>query len=209
VGIPEIREELALWGQEHSLAAWSLEDQLRLALALFESSLAEDKLAGILYLQGHLYDRLSWKALLREYEGLFSKGLIFDWNTCDWFGVRVLGPTIALHGLPPARAIAAWQRAEDLWQARASVVAFVPVAGDPRFHPLVYDACRVLILREERFAKTAVGWVLREISGYDKEGVRAFVEAHLREFSIESLRNALKSFTKEDRDRYVRQLKAG
>jgi 3-methyladenine DNA glycosylase AlkD len=50
----------------------------------------------------------------------------------------------------------------------------------------------VLIRREERFAKTAVGWVLRDLSKHDSAVVKDFVDQNLRYFSAESLRNALK-----------------
>ena len=59
-------------------------------------------------------------------------------------------------------------------------------------------SCQVLIRREERFAKTAVGWVLRDISKYDPAFVMRVVEENLVHFSTESLRNALKYFAKED-----------
>lgn len=209
VGIPEIRRQLAHWRDESGIAAWANREQLGIALQLFDSPLAEDKLAGILFLQQYLYDQFAWEPLLGAYERLYAEGLIFDWNTCDWFCVRVLGPTIAQNGLPCARAIAGWRHSLDLWQARSSVVAFVPIADDTRYYPCILDSCRVLIRREERFAKTAVGWILREISRHDQDGVKAFVETHLRGFSLESLRNALKYASREEQQRYVSRLKAG
>ena len=50
VGIPEIRNILALWRDEFGIATLDKQDQLVLALRLFDSSFAEDKLAGILFL---------------------------------------------------------------------------------------------------------------------------------------------------------------
>jgi hypothetical protein len=47
VGIPEIRRQLAEWRKTTGVAAWPAADQLRLVLSLFESGIAEDKLAGI------------------------------------------------------------------------------------------------------------------------------------------------------------------
>ena len=209
IGIPEIRVRLAQWHDEVGIANWEKTAQLRIALRLFESSIAEDKLAGILFLQEYLYDQLEWRALLPKYEQLYAKGLIFDWNTCDWFCVRVLGPTILSNGLACAKSIAGWSQADNLWQARSSVVAFVPVAADDRYHPLIYESCDSLIRRNERFAKTAVGWILRDLSKHDKDGVKEFIESHLKCFSIESIRNALKYFPDNERNQYVAKLKAG
>ncbi len=208
VGIPEIRNQLALWRDEFGIAIWDKQDQLLIALRLFDSSFAEDKLAGILFLQEYLYGQFEWKALLEKYKQLYLNSLIFDWNTCDWFCVRVLGPTIAKNGLACAEAVSAWSQAENLWQARSSVVAFVPVSADNRYYPLIYKSCQDLIQRDERFAKTAVGWILRDLSKHDKQGVKDFVEGHLGSFSVESIRNTLKYFPDNERDDYVQRLKA-
>ena len=208
VGIPEIRKQLANWRAACGIAAWDDQAQLRLALRLFESGLAEDKLAGILFLQEYLYDRFAWETLLPQYEQLYARGLIFDWNTCDWFCVRVLGPAIAAHGPPCAEAIAAWQHARNRWQARSSVVAFVPVVPDARYHPLIFESCQTLIRREERFAKTAVGWILRELSKDNKADVTAFIQHHIRYFSAEALKNALKYFEADTQKAYLQRLRA-
>lgn len=208
VGIPEIRDLLAVWINEHRIQDFSKEDQLEIALALIGESIAEDKLAGILYFQYYLYDQLSWEVLLEKYETLYANGWIFDWNTCDWFCVRVLSPTIAKNGIACAKSISSWRTAENLWQARSSVVAFVKVTSDRSYYPDIHESCHVLIERPERFAKTSVGWILRDISKYDEIFVRSFVEQHLKFFSIESLRNAVKYLDKEDRDKYVKLLKA-
>jgi 3-methyladenine DNA glycosylase AlkD len=72
----------------------------------------------------------------------------------------------------------------------------------------VLASCQALIERDERFAKTAVGWILRDISKRDPVLVKEFVELKLTRFSLESLRNTLKYFPSEDRDRYVGRLKA-
>ncbi|MEW5976797.1 MAG: DNA alkylation repair protein [Acidobacteriota bacterium] len=207
VAIPEIRNQLAQWREASGLSTWEKHDQLLIALQLFESSVAEDKLAGILYLQDYLFDRFEWKDLVEKYRYLYLNDLIFDWNTCDWFCVRVLGPTIANNGLPCAEAIAGWARTENLWQARSSVVAFVPVSADSRYYPLIYRSCHFLIRREERFAKTGVGWILRELSKHDQNGVQEFVQSHLESFSRESIKNALKYFNDSDQKSYLKWFK--
>lgn len=208
VGIPDIRKQLANWREECGIATWPKVEQLRIALQLFASPIAEDKLAGILFLQDYLYDQFAWPLLVAEYEQLYAHNLIFDWNTCDWFCVRVLGPTIATHGLPCAQALAAWSFADHLWQARSAVVAFVPVAAEAHYYPLILQSCAALIQRDERFAKTAVGWILREMSKYDAERVRGFVEQHLRNFSVEALKNALKYFDAQEQQQYLQRLKS-
>jgi 3-methyladenine DNA glycosylase AlkD len=207
VGIPEIRLLVAAWRDEYGIKDFSKADQLELALALLREPIAEDKLAGILYLQYYSYDQLDWEILLSKYETLYTDELIFDWNTCDWFCVRVLGPTIARNGLDCAKSISAWKTATNLWQARSSVVAFVKVASNQSYYPHIQASCHLLIQRQERFAKTSVGWILRDISKHDEQFVKLFVEQHLKYFSVESLRNTLKYLTREERERYVKMLK--
>ena len=207
VGIPQIRSVLAAWRSDSGVGYWPLADQFALALRLFEEPMAEDKLAGVLFLQEYLYDRMPWRTSLRHYSSLFERRLIADWNTCDWFCVRVLGPTIATHGSACATAISRWNQSPELWKARASVVGFVPVIAEPVYHPLVLRSSVVLIRREERFAKTAVGWILRDLSKYEPGKVTAFVDEQLRYFSTEALRNALKYSPEATRRKRLKGMK--
>ena len=207
IGIPEIRNIVASWREQTGLAQMPENDQLRVALALFEEAVAEDKLAGVLFLQYYLYDKFPCRELIGKYETLFSRNLIFDWNTCDWFCVRVLGPTIARYKEPAARAISSWRNATNVWQARSSVVPFVKVASEERYYPYIEAACTTLIRRDERFAKTAVGWLLRDVSKHNRGFVRVFMDNRIKHFSIESAKNAMKYFEKKEREQYLRLLK--
>jgi 3-methyladenine DNA glycosylase AlkD len=108
----------------------------------------------------------------------------------------VLGPLIQENGSACAHHIAEWRQAENLWQARAALVAFVNVAGSSEYYLAVEASCQVLIRRPERFAKTAVGWVLREVSNYDESFVQQVIAANIGHFSPESLKNATKYFNR-------------
>lgn len=207
-GIPQIRSVLSDWRSESGVGSWALADQFALALRLLEEPMAEDKLAGVLFLQEYLYDRIPWRESLRQYGLLFERGLIADWNTCDWFCVRVLGPTIAANGRVCASAVAKWSTSRELWKARASLIGFVPVIAVPGHYPLVLRSSAVLIRRDERFAKTAVGWILRDLSKFDPRTVTAFVEENLPYFSRESIRNALKYSPETIRRKFLKGMKA-
>ncbi len=180
-----------------------------LALALFEGAYTEDKLAGTLFLQEILLPAgaLLWQRDLDRFSALFDTGLIYDWNVCDWFCVKVLGPLIEAHGSACAEEIAGWREAGNLWRARASLVAFVKVASDNTYYPLVEASCPALIARPERFAKTAVGWILREISRHDEACVRRVLENNIQNFSAESLKKATKYLAQEEQDRYTQMRK--
>jgi hypothetical protein len=79
----------------------------------------------------------------------------------------------------------------DFPERVGSVVGFVPVIAAPEHHPLALRSSALLIRRDERFAKAAVGWILRELSKYAPATVTVFVRENLPCFSSESLRNAL------------------
>ncbi len=94
-----------------------------------------------------------------------------------------------------------------MWKARASVIGFVPVIAELDYHPLVLRSSAALIRREERFAKTAVGWVPRDLSKYDSGKVTAFVDQQLQYFSTESIRNALKYSPEATRRKRLKGMK--
>jgi 3-methyladenine DNA glycosylase AlkD len=135
---------------------------------------------------------------------LFTDGLIYDWNACDWFCVKVLGPLIQREGMACAVTVAEWRTAENLWQARASLVAFVNLANDRAYYPLIEQSCEVLIRREERFAKTGVGWVLSEVARHDPAYVRRVVRQNIEHFSAQSLNRAIKRFGEDEREGFRR-----
>ncbi len=205
-----IRRLVHQWHREQIDGRFEPEQQVDLALALFEGAYSEEKLAGTLFLQEILLPAgaLHWQRDLDQFAALFDKELIYDWNVCDWFCVKVLGPLIETHEPACAEEVAGWRDAENLWRARASLVAFVPVAGDNVYYPAVEASCAVLIARPERFAKTAVGWILREISRNDEAVVRQVLENNIQNFSSESLKNATKYFEKDEQDRYRQMLKS-
>ncbi|UCG25262.1 MAG: DNA alkylation repair protein [Chloroflexota bacterium] len=202
-----VRSEVHQWHQEYVEGELTLPEQLNLALILFEGAYTEEKLAGTLYLQEILLPAgaLDCPRDVVRFASLFDEGLIYDWNICDWFCIKVLGPLIEESGPDCADRIAEWRKSENLWRARASLVAFVPLAGDSAYYPAVKASCAVLIGRPERFAKTAVGWILREISRFDEDFVREVLNANIQHFSSESLKNATKYFGKEEQEQY-RQL---
>ncbi len=70
----------------------------------------------------------------------------------------------------------------SLWQRRAPAAAFASLGGAPapfpEFTALCLDVCRAVLAERQRFAQTAVGWLLRELSKRQPEVVAAFVAEH-------------------------------
>ena len=211
VKMGDVRAAVHTWFEEEELGELlSVEQQKDLALTLLEEDHAEDKLAGVLFLQEILLPEgaLDWRSDLPRFARLFDDEYISDWSICDWFCVKVLGPLVEQQGEPCARAISEWRGAQSVWQRRASVVAFAYLArkGDqnfPGFTEMVLDNCSDLLGSQERFAQTGVGWVLRELSRSDQGRVIGFVEATLNRFSREALKNAIKYLPPEVKERLL------
>lgn len=195
VGIPDIRTIVADWRQDRNLVDADGDQLMQLATTAVALPMAEDKLAAIILLQEHGLDRLAPDRHLAQIAGWFDDGHVADWNTCDWLCVRVLGPTVSAHGRAAAEQVAGWTDAPGLWRRRAAKVAFVNLApaGDasvPGLTELVLGACHRTASDPQRFAQTATGWVLRELSKADPAPVVTYVDQHLAQMSREAIRMA-------------------
>lgn len=216
VNLVTIREELFKWYQNEQVGKLAAAQKLDLALAFFAGKYAEDKLAGVLLLEEFILPgkEIGWRVLVSRFaKELFGKRHIADWNVCDWFCVRVLGPLAAQNGRECALAISAWKSSDYIWQARASAVAFANMAryGDrgqiEGLPDIILDSCSSLIKIDERFAKTAAGWVLRELSrsgGGNKDAVVEFIAKNKKHFSKESFDSATRKLEAAERSRLTR-----
>ncbi len=209
VKMGDVRKAVHAWFEEERLGErLSVGQQKDLALMLLKEDYTEDKLAGVLFLQEILLPAgaLDWRSDLLRFARLFDGGYIRDWNVCDWFCVKVLGPLVEQQGVACARAISEWREAQSVWQRRASVVAFANLARDgdqnfPGFTEMVLENCSHVLESRERFAQTGVGWILRELSRSDGGRVTRFIEANLERFSREALKNATKYLPPEVAER--------
>ncbi len=203
VGIPEIRKILL-----KQKSSFENDPQLiGIADELISLEIAEHKLAGVLIYQLFLLGKIDNKKILEHIEILFEKGYIYDWNTCDWLCVRVLTPIIDEGKGDDSSRILNWHTNKDYWQARASLVPFAQCKSLKDQYKNLSPALRNLIDREERFAKTVVGWVLREISKFDNDFVFDFLEANMKTLSKEVITNSLKYSDKNTKKDFVARWK--
>ena len=163
------------------------------SLSLLKQKYADDKLAGILIMELFVFGKISSKTLLKEIKPLFEKGYITDWNICDCLCLKVLRLSIR-EDKRNGKILLSWIRSPNTWTARASVVPFVGLTGNKEYARSVLVNCKNLIKRDARFAKTSVGWLLREISKTNPKSVKEFITTHKKHFSNEALRNAQKYF---------------
>ncbi len=211
LGVPmeQIRKIVREISKELDLHDLDRPSQLSLMIHLIQKDYTEEKLAGMILYQDIMKAGRSTnsKVELSYFKDLFMEGYLYDWNLCDWFCMKVLGELLKAHGMPVALELATWRSQQDLWCARASLVPFASVSDQRQYYPLIRKCASDLILRDERFAKTAVGWVLREVSRHDKGFVQSILEKSIKNFSHESLRNATKYFGNRERRLYLSQLK--
>ena len=188
VKTPVVARIVGEWRGERGLGKLADGEQLELARSLIEERLAEDKFAGILYMQKYLVRRLEPDRILEAAEELFAAGAFFDWSTSDWFSVRVLGPVVRRGGMEVAERIAGWRVAGDLWQRRAAIVPFRAVVRDEAYHALIEETIAALVGERERFIQTGIGWVVSDLSKSHPGVAAAVVERHFDELSAEVVR---------------------
>ena len=200
VKTPVVARILTEWRSEQGIDRLADDDQLALVRSLIKENLAEDKFAGILYMQKHLVRRLHSDRLLEVSEDLFAEGAFFDWSTSDWFSVRALGPLIRLGGTGVAERIAGWRNANDLWQRRAAIVPFRAVAHDEAYHPLIATTVAELVDERERFIQTGIGWVVSDMAKAHPDVATVLVERHFDDLSTEVIRRHTRHLP--DHERY-------
>jgi len=195
VGIPEIREIIKEANKEHQITEKPISKQIELLDDLMNQKYTEDKLAAILYIQ------IFWKNenekqkidLISEW---FDHCLITDWNVCDWLCVRILSPMIDNWTEQTIKELKLWNKNKNLWKARASLVPFAQCKTIEKHLEIIEEFSIELIKREERFCKTAVGWVLREYSKIDSDFVKGFISKYENWITKEVIRNATKYLKK-------------
>jgi 3-methyladenine DNA glycosylase AlkD len=198
-GVPmaKVKTCVRAWWAEHGLDAHPANVGKRVAIALIEQPMIEEKLAGILVLQDLLGSHLR-ATDLAAFARLFAAGHLAEWNVVDWFIMKVL---VTLLDRPQGRrdvirAIAAWRTAETVWQRRAACLAFVKVApqADAGLTETVLSICGNVVWSPERHDQTAVGCILRELSRAQPARVEAFIRRHALLMSKECARHATAKF---------------
>ncbi|MGW8315175.1 MAG: DNA alkylation repair protein [Bacteroidales bacterium] len=196
-GIPEIRNYLRELNRKKGLEDLPMNRQVGLVKQLIRGTYAEEKLAAVLYIQLFWLGKQRNSFILDLLSDGFEDRLVFDWNTSDWLSVRILSPLIDTGEEEVLWKLKIWNRNSYLWKARASLVPFALVRGITAYRKEITRMADMLIRRRERFAKTAVAWVLREYSREDPQFVLDFLSRHVKHTTSEVKRNALKYYREE------------
>lgn len=188
VKTPDVSKTVTAWSHAHGICQFPSAAQLSLAKTLIQQNHAEDKFAGIFYIQKYLLRKLAADALFETAENLFKNGAFIDWSTTDWFCVRVLGPAIKIHGQSLACRIGSWSHASNLWQRRASIVSLKA----PAYHSLIKTTVAALVKDDARFIQTGIGWVISDLAKKFPDVAEKMVESHFENLSIEVIRRHTK-----------------
>ena len=190
--IPEIRKLLIEKNHSEGLNQLPMNQQVGMVNTLMRSPFAEHKLASIMYIQLFWLGNQKNSFLLSLISDWFDDRHIYDWNTTDWLCVKVLTPILDSGDEKVLWVLRKWNRDPYLWKARASLVPFAQSKHIRDHSKDIERFSDILIRREERFAKTAVGWVLREYSKLDEAFVLDFLSRHVKYTTWDVKRNALK-----------------
>lgn len=179
----------------------------RLGLRMLTLGYEEGKLAGVLFVHEVLQSRgwiaagdLEWMA-----EAFDGEHGIADWNVCDWFAVKVMPGIVAAEG--GREGLRQWWTASGVWKARCGLVGMLSVKESDGGVDELLEGCRIVVRRSERWAKTAVGWVLREVGKSERGKVRKFLEEHLDHVGVECVKNATKGWSDGERKSWVKRVK--
>lgn len=180
------------WYKKEKLNEKPVTFQLKLACNLLSQEKAEDKFAGIIYIQQYLLKSADTETLLKKFDALFRKGVFFDWSSTDWFCMRVLNRIVVSNGMRAAEIIALWRRSDNLWQRRASIVSFHSAAKHEEFHPIINKIIADLVIENERFIQTGIGWVISSLSRRYPDHAAMMVDQHFHQLSGEVIRRHTK-----------------
>jgi 3-methyladenine DNA glycosylase AlkD len=191
VGIPDIRNIVKEAASKFGISELKDEKQIVIFDELMQYKFTEGQLASILFLQLYWKNK-NTKLQLDLISKWFDNQWIFDWNICDWLCVRILSPMLDNFPKQVIPELKKWNKDEYFWKARASLVPFSECKTIAEHKDIINLFSQRLIKREERFSKTAVGWVLRQYSKTDEQFVINFIRDYKEWTTTEVERNATK-----------------
>ena len=180
------------------------DDPVAEVVALGHHPITEIRLAGISIMERILIPDGTMGCLdLPLLQDAISAGAFDDWNTCDWFCIKVLQQLMDGASIETHSEMLSWAPADIMWVKRAALVAFVnliprsePSAGfDTRFTA----AASTAVEDQRRFCQTSIGWTMRELSVRNPLVVESFLADHLQLLSREAISNASKKLGSQTR----------
>jgi 3-methyladenine DNA glycosylase AlkD len=154
---PEIRKLIKAYTSR--LKQPGLKEKYDLAKRFYKSGFFEQATFGdtLLELSAESITPMDFD-LLDETVGHFN-----NWASVDWLCLRVLQPLLLKYREETLKLLEKWNRSENMWKRRASVVAFVRKIGSSgEFTDIVIEFCDNLVWDEEDLVLKGVGWALKD-----------------------------------------------
>ena len=100
-----------------------------------------------------------------------------NWALVDGFCLHVIQPLLLKYREETLRLLKRWNRSENMWKRRASMVTFVwKIGSSGEFIDEVLNLCESLIWDKEDLVLKGVGWVLKDNMRGAKERVLDYVK---------------------------------
>ncbi len=208
VKTPDVTKLVKAWYKECHLGDLSYEQQLEFCKSLLMLEHAEEKFAGIIYMQTFLVGKHDFDSLLDAAQWCFDKGCFFDWSTADWFTVRVLAKVIA-KDKAAVELITRWVTAKSLWQRRASIVALRAVVKEAEYLDTIKAVIGTLVHEQQRFIQTGIGWTISDLSKHFPDIADEIVELHFAHLSKEVIDRHTKHLPRHKEYKQRKRLKHG
>jgi len=151
----------------------SLPEKLDLSRMFFESGFSEQSTFGIVVLaQGAKEMKPSDFDFLDELANCFN-----NWGTTDGFSLYVIQPLLMAYPNETLDLLEKWNKSDNLWKRRASVVVFTRKVGmSGKFTDEALVLCDNLIWDKEDMVRKGVGWALKDCMRGDREKVLNYVK---------------------------------
>lgn len=148
------------------------EQQLDLARMLIESEYGEQQSVALFILEPH-YEYFS----PGKFEQLDSYvRYLHGWSKIDSYTGTLLRDVLFQHPDEFINLVHRWNRDEDLWLRRASVVLFTrKVAKSGQFNDVALEFCENLLFDPELLVQKGVGWSLKDMMRSDRQRILNYV----------------------------------
>lgn len=140
---------------------------------LYSSRIEEQILTGNYILAMHVElitpKRFLWLDKMLDYFG--------SWSTIDDFCIDVLQSVLLKYPEKTTNLLRKWNKSQNMWKRRASVVAFVRKVGESgKFVDVVIKLCENLLQDDEDLVQKGVGWALKDNMRGNKKKVMDYVK---------------------------------
>lgn len=196
-GVRAAGKKAVIAGHRPMIRALNRQDQLALAKRLILSGFGEQQSVGLAILEP-LADHFS-PDRFDELDELVRR--LRGWSKVDEFSGSLLRDVLLEYPDELLPLIRSWNRSEDRWLKRMSVVIFTRrVAATGRFTDVALEFCDELANDDEDLVRKGVGWSLKDLMKVDRERILSHV-AGMRDAGVPGvvIRYAIKDLDPDER----------